>query len=210
MKSYAQFCGAARALDHIGDRWSLLIIRELLLGDASYGELSAGLPGIPTNLLADRLRQLEGDGILDRDRDGNDRRRVRYRLTSLGAGLEPVLLQLIVWGAHWMRSGPGEDRFDPRWTFLALRALLHARVPRRSGTVVVAIGDLRALVSSDGMTVTVERAAGTPAGDATVEGDGELLLGVVSGELSLEHALRRGLKVRGNRTISRQLLTPSS
>lgn len=208
-KTYGQFCGLARALDHVGDRWTLLVIRELLLGDASYGELLAPLGGIPTNLLADRLRELEADGLVTRHTDHLDRRRVTYRLTPLGHGLEPVLLDLIRWGAHWMRAGPSDDRFDPRWMMLALRALLDGRRPARRGTIeVIAGGGHCTIVSTGGAPLRV--GAGISGGEprASVEGDAALLLGVASGEMTLAAATRRGLRVRGDKALARAVLQP--
>lgn len=208
-KSYGQFCGAARALDHIGDRWSLLIVRELVLGDASYGELSAALAGIPSNLLAARLRDLEGDALVERLDDPDDRRRVLYRLTPLGVALEPVLLELIKWGAHLMAPGPGEDRFDPRWTSLALHALLSGRHAGRSGSVLVDLGEELVLVASEGGPITVERISGRTDADCFVAGDGQLLLGVASGQLTLAAAVRSGVRVSGDRGLAKALLTPT-
>ena len=206
MKSYGQFCALARALDHVGDRWTLLIVRELLLSDASYGDLQAALAGVPTNLLADRLRDLEHDGLLVRDAAGADRRRVIYRLTPLGRGLEPAVRALIVWGAHWMRSGPGEQRFDPRWAGLALTALLEDRTPPFAGVVEFRFeGGAVALASTGEGRVHVERRPADRA-DAVVEGDAALLLAVVSGQLSLASATRQGLRVRGDRQLVRALL----
>lgn len=214
-KTYGQFCGLARALDHVGDRWTLLVVRELLPGDASYGELRAALDGIPTNLLADRLRDLERDGLVTRDTGHPDRRRVTYRLTPLGRGLEPAILALISWGSHWMLPGPGNDRFDPRWGVLALRALLGERDPPVRGTLelrteappleVVSTGDGPLQVGprvGDGST-----GASTPP-DAVVRGDTVLLLGLVSGRLSLSAALRRGVGIEGDRALVRALLLP--
>jgi DNA-binding HxlR family transcriptional regulator len=82
----------ARALEVIGDRWTLLVVRELLLGGARYGELERALPGIPSNLLADRLRLLEVEHIAERDADR------AYRLTPKGRELAPVLASLAAWG----------------------------------------------------------------------------------------------------------------
>lgn len=207
-KSYGQFCGAARALDRIGDRWSLLIVRELLLRDASYGDLTAALAGIPSNLLAARLRDLEGDGLVERLDDPDDRRRGRYRLTPLGVALEPVLLELIKWGAHWMASGPGDDRFDPRWTSLALRALLNGRHAGRSGSAFIDLGEELMLVTSDGGPITVQRISEHTDADCFVEGDGQLLLGVASAQRTLANAIRSGVRVSGDRGIAKALLTP--
>jgi DNA-binding HxlR family transcriptional regulator len=209
VKRYGQFCGLARALEHVGDRWTLLVIRELLLGPSTYGDLLAALDGIPTNLLADRLRQLEADGLVARETDPEDRRRAIYRLTTLGQGLEPAVLALISWGAHWMRTGRGGDRFDPRWSMLALRALLHDRTPTGSGTLELRIGGnaLTVATTSEGF-VRVERGAAAAPG-ATVEGDPELMLGLVSGELTPKEAARRGLRVRGDSTLVSALLVAS-
>src|ERR671930_1066784 len=86
----------ARALEVIGDRWTLLVIRELLLGCARYAELERALPGIPSNLLAERLRLLEDEGIAERD--SGDR---AYRLTPKGRDLAPVLASLATWGLRY-------------------------------------------------------------------------------------------------------------
>lgn len=208
MKRYGQFCGLARALEHVGDRWTLLVIRELLLGPSTYGDLLTSLDGIPTNLLADRLRQLGADGLVEREADPEDRRRAIYRLTTLGQGLEPALLALINWGAHWMRAGRGSDRFEPRWTVLALRAIVQNRRATRGGTLVLHIGGnaLTVATTNEGF-VCVER-GNAEAPDATVEGDPELILGLVSGELTPREAARRGLRVRGDSTLARALLVP--
>lgn len=92
-KPYALPGPVARALEVTGDRWTLLVIRELLLGSARYAELERALPGIPSNLLAERLRLLEDEGIAERD--GGDR---AYRLTPKGRDLAPVLASLATWG----------------------------------------------------------------------------------------------------------------
>lgn len=122
-KSYGQFCALARALDQVGDRWTLLIVRELLLGRKRYGALQAALPGIATNLLAGRLRELQDSGIVTMAEGA-------YALTERGLDLEPVVFALIRWGAPLMFDGPGRDTSDPSWARLALRALLEDDVPR--------------------------------------------------------------------------------
>lgn len=122
-KSYGQFCALARALDRVGDRWTVLIVRELLLAPARYGELHAALPGLATNLLALRLRHLEADGLVERAELAGSRY-ATYQLTPQGRALEPVLLAIIRWGASYMANGPGADVVDERWAWLAVRALL--------------------------------------------------------------------------------------
>src|ERR1700683_3283054 len=91
VKSYGQYCAIARGLDIVGDRWTLLIVRELLTGPRRYGDLQEGLAGIATNLLADRLRHLEQRGVVDRDSRGT------YKLTKWGQGLAGPIYALARW-----------------------------------------------------------------------------------------------------------------
>jgi len=89
-RDYGQYCGLARALDVVGDRWNLLIVRQLLMGPARYGELREGLSGVATNLLTDRLRDLETAGVVERRLSG-DGSAITYALTEWGAQLrEPI------------------------------------------------------------------------------------------------------------------------
>jgi DNA-binding HxlR family transcriptional regulator len=128
-RSYGQFCGVARALDAVGDRWSLLIVRELLPGPMRYGELVASLGGIATNLLADRLRSLESCGVVER-RLG-ETNGVVYALTPWGSQLREPIEALIRWSTPLMASGPGGDLVQPRWLVVALPALLRGRTATR-------------------------------------------------------------------------------
>lgn len=188
MKSYGQYCGLAKALDHVGDRWTLLIVRELLIGPRRYSQLRAALPGIATNLLASRLRDLTADGIVARDEAEG-----RYELTEFGRELEPIVHGLVRWGGRWMRErGPGEG-FRPEWLVVALTALLP---PRRRGRVEIRTGD--AVVSVDGGQVRVGE-AGDP--QATVEGPPEAILGVAAGELPLS-----AVRIRGDRAVAKSVL----
>ncbi len=103
-REYGQFCGLARAAEVLGQRWTLLILRDLLIGPRRYSDLAAGLPGIPSNLLSTRLKELEQDGvIMRRARSGADRSIV-YALTDRGAELQPALDTLSRWGAAGMRE----------------------------------------------------------------------------------------------------------
>jgi DNA-binding HxlR family transcriptional regulator len=120
VKEYGQFCALARALDQVGDRWSLLLVRELLVGPATYGALHSRLPGLATNLLADRLRDLQAAGVVRAERARTD----PYELTERGQALRPVVRELIRWGAPLMVTGPGEDVVQDHWATLALEAVL--------------------------------------------------------------------------------------
>ena len=103
-RSYNQYCGVARALDLVGERWTLLIVRNLILGPLRYSDLLRGLPGITTNLLAGRLKELENSGLIERVRASGTDSGHLYRLTELGAGLEPAINALGAWG--WQRLQP--------------------------------------------------------------------------------------------------------
>src|SRR5437868_3247461 len=121
MRSYGQHCGVARALDAVGDRWTLLIVRELLIRDCRFSELRRGLPGIASNLLSDRLRDLETGALVETvTADGL----TRYRLTERGRELAPVLRELGRWGAPAMYAGPGQDIQQGHWVVGAAETFL--------------------------------------------------------------------------------------
>ena len=101
-RSYGQWCGIARALDIVGERWSLLIVRNLLVGPKRYRDLLDGLPGIGTNLLARRLRDLEGYGVVERAKLPAPASATVYQLTRKGLELEPVVLALGSWGWEYL------------------------------------------------------------------------------------------------------------
>lgn len=118
MRSYQQYCSLARALDVIGDRWSMLIVRNLLLGPQRWGALREGLPGVATNLLSQRLAQLEADGVLCQTDAG-------YALTAIGAELEPALFALADWGErHRMGPPTASDAMRLRYLMTSMRRRL--------------------------------------------------------------------------------------
>lgn len=101
-RSYGQFCGLARAADVLGERWALLIVRDLLVSPKRFGDLSEGLPGIPTNVLTSRLRELEAAGVVRRVLAAPPARSVLYELTEYGQDLEEIMVALGRWGARRM------------------------------------------------------------------------------------------------------------
>src|SRR3990172_1406948 len=123
-RAYDQFCALAVALDHIGERWTLLVIRELLLGPKRYTDLRQGLPGIAANLLARRLRTLEEDGLVRRRRLPPPAASTIYELTDRGRELEPALLILMRWGSHWMTRPAEGSVLRASWFALALKSLV--------------------------------------------------------------------------------------
>ncbi len=123
-RSYGQHCTVAKALDVVGERWTLLLVRELLTGPKRFKDLLEGLPGIGTNLLAARLKALEEHGILRRDTLPPPAGSGVYELTGLGRSLEPVVLGLSRWGSKLMEEEPREgDDVRPAWAAMALRSL---------------------------------------------------------------------------------------
>jgi DNA-binding HxlR family transcriptional regulator len=123
-RSYDHYCGLARALDVVGERWTLLLVRELLLGPKRYGELLEALNGISTNLLAQRLKELEAAAVIHRrTHDGSGRFPV-YELTEMGWRLEPSVLGLARWGLQLMSARGPDDTLSPAWTMLAVKALI--------------------------------------------------------------------------------------
>ena len=116
-RSYDQFCAVARALDQVSERWTLLIVRNLMLGPRRYSDLLAELPGITTNLLAARLQAMEGGGLIAK-RAGQP---ARYELTALGAALEPVVVELGRWGANFMDQPRRADTTNFGWGLLSLK-----------------------------------------------------------------------------------------
>ena len=103
-RSYGDACGIARALDVIGERWALLVVRELLFGPQRFSDLRAALPAASSNLLTDRLRELQGHGVLGRRKLAPPAGSWVYELTELGRELEPILLALGGWGLRFPRA----------------------------------------------------------------------------------------------------------
>lgn len=128
-RNYGQYCGLAAALDILGERWTLLIVRELLTGPCRYNELQANLPGIGTNLLADRLKFLaEMDIIRQRSQEGAKAR--MYELTEQGESLRTAVLDLARWGLGMLGAPEAEEVVRPRWGVLAVEAMID---PRHAG-----------------------------------------------------------------------------
>ena len=113
MSTYGQYCPVAQALDIVGDRWTLLIVRDLLTGTAHFNDLERGLPGIPRAVLTKRLRQLQQAGVIEKEHLATGRRSTAYRLTRAGQDLQNVIQALLVWGTTWAFGDPAPDQLDP-------------------------------------------------------------------------------------------------
>jgi DNA-binding HxlR family transcriptional regulator len=205
-KSYGQFCGLARALDRIGQRWTLLIVRELLLGPRSFRDLEAGLTGISPALLSQRLVDLARDGLVARSDAPRRSKAVKYRLTDAGRELEPIALALIRWGSRWMVDGPGRDRTDPTWSPLALRALLEGMPTTVEGVVHLDVSGCDVTIAASQGRRSVLAGRHDPA-DADVAITLPLALAVAAGEMRLDET---GAQVRGRTRVAAALLQPAS
>jgi DNA-binding HxlR family transcriptional regulator len=134
-RSYHEYCGLAKALDVVGERWTLLVVRNLLLGPLRYSDLVRGLPGITTNLLAKRLREMEAAGLIERVGGAAAGGARAYRLTPLGAGLEPAIHALGAWGWHRMATPDADDHRSIEWLLVALRRRYRGGVRLRAELV---------------------------------------------------------------------------
>ena len=113
MSKYGQFCPVARALEVLGDRWTLLIIRDMLLGTTQFNDLERGLPGISRALLSARLRQLQQTGVIEKRLNPSGRKTTEYQLTQAGRDLQDVIGSLMVWGETWAFGDPTPEELDP-------------------------------------------------------------------------------------------------
>ena len=202
MRSYNEFCAAAMALDVVGERWSLLIVRELLIREPlRYTDIRYGLPGIATNLLADRLRELEKAGVIEREEAPPPVATTLFRLTPRGRELEPVLKAIAHWGAPLVARPIQDEDFRSHWLALPLETYLVDNAPAKPAiTIEVRTGEQPMLVTAKGGQVQVR--PGQHAGaDAIVTGTPSQVLGVFLNRLDLETAKKRGLTIAGDESV---------
>jgi DNA-binding HxlR family transcriptional regulator len=210
MRSYGQYCSVAKALDVVGDRWTLLIVRELLArGPSRYTDLRSGLPGIATNLLADRLRELEAAGLVAREDAPPPVATTLFRLTERGAALQPVLHELGRWGVPLMREYKADDEFRAQWLRLPVRLYLADHEPGQPASAVqVHAGDEKAVIRAAEGEVTLRLGTDITA-DATIAGEPWQILALLSGRLPLAKAMAEGLQVTGSPEALQRILPHS-
>ncbi len=206
MRSYSHYCSVARALDVVGERWSLLIVRELLQqGSCRFTDLKNGLPGIATNLLSSRLKDLENDGLIAREEAPPPVATTLYALTAEGRALEPVLKALGDWGRHLMVAEHPGDAFRVHWLAYAAESFTVDSDPEAAPVVVQLIsGDQSAVIEVGGGEVrsTVGRAT---AAELTLEGTPRLILGLLAGMIDMGQASGSGVRVTGNSDVLARL-----
>lgn len=207
-RPYDQFCPIARSLDTVGDRWSMLIVRELFLGPTRYGEFLDALAPISTDVLAKRLRELESTGVVERQDDGS------YDLTARGRGLEPVLKALGQWGRPLLTSPDSASPDDAleRTASRALQMLVISSAGLDLGaeqTIEVRAGELTFAVASSPNGLTARRGPASEA-DAVVTTDGETLWAVGLGDSTWAQMVASGaIQVNGNLAAAERLIAGS-
>ena len=163
-KHYEQYCPVAHALERVGERWSLLIVRELLKGPKRYTDLAGALPRIGTNVLAARLKDLEAAGVVAKRRLPPPTPAQVYELTPYGAGLKPVVRELALWGVRSLGAPEDDDELAPDWLEHALDTVFAPTAPQ--GSFEFRIGDeVASLTGRDVVEGSLERP------DAIVSGD---------------------------------------
>jgi DNA-binding HxlR family transcriptional regulator len=190
-KRFDQYCPVAHALCLVGERWALLVVRELLRGPRRYTDLAAGLPGIGTNILAARLRDLEAAGVVQKRKLPPPAASTVYELTEYGAELEEVVYALARWGARSLGPPKADDELYPEWGVNAFRALFDSTAAAGLTEIyVLRIGD-------DVFTARLEngcmRADVGAAEDADLDAamDMDTFFGLASGDLQPQAALRK-------------------
>lgn len=204
---YPQFCALARAAEIVGERWTLLIVRELLLGPKRFGDLVERLSGVSPSVLTGRLNALVEDGVVRRTTLPSPYNAQIYELTAVGLQLKPAIRELIRWGGHFLFPPRHDDAFEPDWVLLGLDA-----VTRQTPTPARKFG-LRVTQSGKSASFLVQ---GGPKGTVLSRGDGEAsavvearfdtLLMILSARLPLDKAVAdKQATVQGSIAAARSL-----
>ncbi|WP_328911057.1 winged helix-turn-helix transcriptional regulator [Streptomyces sp. NBC_00234] len=200
-RTYNQYCATARTLDLVGERWTLLLIRELLTGPKRFGDLQKSLRGMGTGLLAARMKHLEREGLAHKVTLPPPARAQAYALTEAGEELGPAVLALARWGMKWAMGERREsETFHPGWAVLAMEACFDAE----AAAGVRAVYEFR--VGDEVFHVRVDRgtieALHGPAQhpDAVIEADDEAFVELAEGRSSLANAIKnKAVSASGDR-----------
>ncbi|MFF3668701.1 winged helix-turn-helix transcriptional regulator [Microtetraspora malaysiensis] len=205
-RSYGDLCGVARGLDVVGERWALLVVRDLLLGPKRFSDLLGGLPGVSPNVLSQRLRELAEHGVIQRRDLGPPARVHLYELTEWGRGLEPVLLELGRWGSH--ASPPPEGVFGIDSLLLSIKAGFDpARAAELRGVYEFRVGADTYVAEVADNAVKVSRRPATGKPDAALTTDVDTLRAVCDHRMTVHDATRSGLaRLDGEEDAQQRLL----
>jgi DNA-binding HxlR family transcriptional regulator len=206
MRSYSQICGVAKGLDVIGDRWTLLIVRELLIREACrYTDLRKGLPGIATNLLARRLRELQRAGIVSSEQAPPPVATTLFRLTERGRALEPVIKTIGDWARPRLAQADEDDAFQIHWLVLPLRFYVQDATPDAPPVRIQLDTDDEplAIEAADGkITARVGRLADP---DLVLTGPAQPIGRLLLGRMNLDEARTLGVKANGDLSALKRL-----
>lgn len=207
-RDYHQYCALAHALDFVGERWTLLIVRELLTGPKRFTDLLEGLPGVGTNLLAARLKDLESTGIIQRRRLPPPAASTVYEITDFGAGLQPAIVALLQWGTKTLGPPREGDLFRPGWSVLAMHSAFRPEAARGiRETYEFHVGDqiFHACVD-DGTLKTGQGPAANP--DLVISADPQTFLALASRQLGPAEAVASGIvQIQGSPEALKQCAT---
>ena len=205
-RTYDDGCAAAHALDLVGERWALLVVRELLIGPKRFTDLRAGLPGASPNVIAQRLRDLEGVGIVRRRKLPPPAASRVYELTEWGEELEPVIVRLGRWGAR-SPTKPRDAALGVDSLVLSMRTMFDPRAAEGLGaSYELRFGEdrFRAVVDDERFEIS-RGSADDP--DAIVEADSDTMAGLLYAGRPLAEAVKSGdLKVEGDRAAFERFL----
>lgn len=204
---YDQFCAVARAAEVLGERWTVLVIRELLLGPKRYSDLLRRLEPIAPAILSGRLKDLEARGIIERVEVPPPTPAKLFRLTESGLDLEPVLREMLKWGARYLSPPRPRERFEPDWLGMVL--LTYARRdPIEPVQIVLELeheGTVATFTIEAGPDGTAIR-NGSAGEGSTVRADVRTVLGVLSGKVTIDAAVAQGrAQVAGSLKAARRL-----
>jgi DNA-binding HxlR family transcriptional regulator len=205
MRSYGQYCGLAKALDVIGDRWTLLIVRELLIGESRYTDLLKGLPGIATNLLAARLAEMEHAGLVTREELPAPAAATVFKLTTRGEALRPVVRELGKWAGPLMTGRTRSECARTRWMVLPAQFYLEDRLPAGKDVAIQINGADESVVIESHAGKVKARTGQAADPDLTMTGSPELALAIMMGRLTAAEAKRKGLKIEGDAKLLTRL-----
>jgi DNA-binding HxlR family transcriptional regulator len=206
-RSYNQYCALARGLDILGERWTLLLIRELMIEPKRYKDLLEGLHGIGTNLLAARLKDLESAKIIERASLPSPYKSIVYQLTGLGRQLEPVVLTITKWGFNFLDKKKPQELSRTEWDLVALKAAFHPeKAANMTGNYEINLDGtyFDIIINKGTIDINLGRAVNPKSKLIT---SGKSLLSLSKGSVTLENLLASGkLKIEGSKASAKQFL----